>query len=62
MGFGGALYYQHWNRKFILRGGSSMATTDFLVAIALVSANAVAKIADVAIITTHYCNSEVTCV
>ena len=59
---GGPLYSQHRNRKFILRGGSSMATADFLVAIALVSDNAVAKRAAVAIIPTRDCNSEVTCV
>ena len=35
-----------------------MATADLLVAIALVSANAVAKIAAVAITPTHDCNSE----
>ena len=60
--WGGALYSQHWNRKFILRGGSSMATEDFLVAMALVSANAVAKRAAVAIIPTHDCNSESKCI
>ena len=62
MGFGGALSSQHGNRKFILRGGSTMATADLLVAIALVSANAVAKRAAVAIIPTHDYNSESKCV
>ena len=56
--WGGALSSQHRNRIFILRGGSSMATADFLVAIALVSVNDVAQSAAVAIIPTHDCNSE----
>ena len=60
--WGGALPSQHRNRNFILRGGSSIATADLLVAIALVSANAAAKSAAVAIITTHDCNSESDCV
>ena len=51
--WGGALSSQHRNIKFILRGGSSMATADFLVAIDLVSANTVAKRAALAIIPTH---------
>ena len=51
--WGGALPSQHRNRKFILRGDSSMATADFLLAIALVSANAVAKRAALAIVPTH---------
>ena len=62
MGIGGALSSQHRNRKFILRRGISMETADFLVAIALVSANAVSKRAAVAIIPTHDCNSKSNCV
>ena len=39
-----------------------MATDDFLVAIALLSTNAVAKRDAAAIIPTHDCNSEYNCV
>ena len=60
--WGGALSSQDRNRKFNLRGGSSIATADLLVAISLVSANAVTKLAAVAIIPTHDCNSESNCV
>ena len=60
--WGGALSSQHQNRKFILSSGSSMVTADLLVAIALVSANAVAKRAAVAIIPTRDCKYEVTSV